>query len=98
MEVENKRKVFEILQHTVLKTLFLQGGIYFFQLIDYYAAALSLMYLAFFEVIAVTWFYGIYILHTLSFCYSFMLYQGSNRLEKYLNLEGYLKSLKIKSA
>nr|WLN44332.1 INE1 [Sinonovacula rivularis] len=35
-----------------------QGGIYFFQLIDYYAAALSLMYLAFFEVIAITWIYG----------------------------------------
>lgn len=35
-----------------------QGGIYFFQLIDYFAAALSLMYLAFFEVIAITWFYG----------------------------------------
>lgn len=35
-----------------------QGGIYFFQLIDYYAAAVSLMYLAFFEVIAVVWIYG----------------------------------------
>ena len=35
-----------------------QGGIYFFQLIDYFAAALSLMYLAFFEVIAITWIYG----------------------------------------
>ncbi|KAL5017504.1 hypothetical protein ScPMuIL_007093 [Solemya velum] len=35
-----------------------QGGIYFFQLIDYYAAALSLMILAFFEVMAITWIYG----------------------------------------
>ncbi|KAK3760902.1 hypothetical protein RRG08_042117 [Elysia crispata] len=35
-----------------------QGGFYFFQLIDYYAAALSLMVLAFFEVIAICWFYG----------------------------------------
>ncbi|XP_050310141.1 sodium- and chloride-dependent GABA transporter ine-like isoform X2 [Anthonomus grandis grandis] len=35
-----------------------QGGIYFFQLIDHYAASISIMYLAFFEVIAITWFYG----------------------------------------
>nr|KAG5696890.1 hypothetical protein BaRGS_035300 [Batillaria attramentaria] len=35
-----------------------QGGFWFFTLIDYYAAALSLMILAFFEVIGVTWFYG----------------------------------------
>ena len=35
-----------------------QGGLWFFTLIDYYAAALSLMILAFFEVIAITWFYG----------------------------------------
>lgn len=35
-----------------------QGGIYFFQLIDHYAASISIMYLAFFEVIAVAWFYG----------------------------------------
>lgn len=34
------------------------GGIYFFQLIDHYAATISIMYLAFFEVIAITWFYG----------------------------------------
>lgn len=38
---------------------FLQGGIYFFQLIDHYAASISIMYLAFFEVIAVAWFYGV---------------------------------------
>ncbi|XP_048522305.1 sodium- and chloride-dependent GABA transporter ine isoform X2 [Dendroctonus ponderosae] len=35
-----------------------QGGIYFFQLIDHYAASISIMYLAFFEVIAIAWFYG----------------------------------------
>ncbi|KAL8571525.1 hypothetical protein ACOMHN_056820 [Nucella lapillus] len=35
-----------------------QGGQWFFTLIDYYTAALSLMILAFFEVIAVSWFYG----------------------------------------
>nr|CAH7746159.1 unnamed protein product [Callosobruchus chinensis] len=35
-----------------------KGGIYFFQLIDHYAATISIMYLAFFEVIAITWFYG----------------------------------------
>ncbi|CAG9860624.1 unnamed protein product [Phyllotreta striolata] len=34
------------------------GGIYFFQLIDHYAASISIMYLAFFEVIAIAWFYG----------------------------------------
>ncbi|XP_052284256.1 sodium- and chloride-dependent GABA transporter ine-like [Dreissena polymorpha] len=35
-----------------------QGGIYFFQLIDNFSSAMSLMYLAFFEVIAITWIYG----------------------------------------
>ncbi|XP_044732346.1 sodium- and chloride-dependent GABA transporter ine-like isoform X2 [Chrysoperla carnea] len=35
-----------------------QGGIYYFQLIDHYAASISIMYLAFFEIIAVAWFYG----------------------------------------
>ncbi|XP_037786875.1 sodium- and chloride-dependent GABA transporter ine-like [Penaeus monodon] len=35
-----------------------EGGIYFFQLIDYYAASVSLMYVAFFEIIAVVWIYG----------------------------------------
>lgn len=29
-----------------------------FQLVDFYAAALSLMYIAFFEVVAVVWVYG----------------------------------------
>ncbi|XP_047497598.1 sodium- and chloride-dependent GABA transporter ine-like [Penaeus chinensis] len=36
----------------------MEGGIYFFQLIDYYAASVSLMYVAFFEIIAVVWIYG----------------------------------------
>ena len=35
-----------------------QGGIYFFTTIDYYSSGLSLMLIAFFEVTAVTWFYG----------------------------------------
>lgn len=35
------------------------GGIYFFQLIDHYAASISIMYLAFFEIIAVAWVYGV---------------------------------------
>merc|ERR1719431_491342 len=35
-----------------------QGGIYFFTLIDYYAAAISLMYIALFETITIVWIYG----------------------------------------
>ncbi|EEB10081.1 tryptophan transporter, putative [Pediculus humanus corporis] len=35
-----------------------QGGIFFFQLIDHYAASISIMYLSFFELIAFAWFYG----------------------------------------
>lgn len=37
----------------------IQGGIYFFQLIDHYAASISIMFLAFFQVIAIAWFYGV---------------------------------------
>jgi solute carrier family 6 GABA transporter-like protein 6/8/11/12/13 len=38
--------------------LHFQGGIYFFQIVDYYAAAVSLMYIAFFECAAIVWLYG----------------------------------------
>ncbi|XP_063531128.1 sodium- and chloride-dependent GABA transporter ine-like [Cydia strobilella] len=36
----------------------IHSGIYVFQLMDYYAASLSITYLAFFEVVAIAWFYG----------------------------------------
>ncbi|XP_065173508.1 sodium- and chloride-dependent GABA transporter ine isoform X2 [Atheta coriaria] len=36
------------------------GGIYFFQLIDHYAASISIMYVAFIEIIAISWFYGVW--------------------------------------
>lgn len=39
-------------------SLFDQGGIYFFQLVDHYTASISIMYLAFFEVVGVAWLYG----------------------------------------
>ncbi len=35
-----------------------QGGVYLFQIVDYYAAAMSLMYIAFFECVAIVWIYG----------------------------------------
>lgn len=35
-----------------------RGGIYLFQIVDYYAAAMSLMYIAFFECVAILWIYG----------------------------------------
>lgn len=35
-----------------------EGGIYLFQIVDYYAAAISLMYISLFECIAVVWVYG----------------------------------------
>ncbi|XP_050546468.1 sodium- and chloride-dependent GABA transporter ine isoform X2 [Daktulosphaira vitifoliae] len=35
-----------------------QGGIYLFEIIDYYISTWSMIYVAFFEVIAVSWMYG----------------------------------------
>ena len=42
----------------ITKYCCLQGGIYVFQIVDYYAAAISLMFIAFFEIISVVWCYG----------------------------------------
>ena len=36
-----------------------QGGIYFFQILDYYTAAISLMYIALFETVGIVWIYGV---------------------------------------
>ncbi|XP_058888979.1 sodium- and chloride-dependent GABA transporter 1-like [Acipenser ruthenus] len=36
-----------------------QGGIFFFQLLDHHTAVVSLMFLAFFEVVAICWIFGV---------------------------------------
>lgn len=37
----------------------IQSGIYYFQLIDHYVASVTILFVAFFQIIAVAWFYGI---------------------------------------
>lgn len=39
-------------------SLSVQVGIYVFQLMDHYTAIVSIMFLAFFEVVAICWSYG----------------------------------------
>lgn len=48
-----------ILCRSFIIIFLLQGGIYFFQLIDHYAASISIMLLAIFEIIAIAWVYGV---------------------------------------
>ena len=51
-----------------------QGGIYVFQLMDHYTAVVSLMFLAFFEVLAVCWIFGTFtFLHAHHFSHSLSL-------------------------
>lgn len=37
----------------------MQAGIYYFHLIDHYVASITILFVAFFQIIAVAWFYGI---------------------------------------
>ncbi|CRL04725.1 CLUMA_CG017785, isoform A [Clunio marinus] len=37
----------------------IQGGIYFFLLIDHYVASITVLFVAFFQIVAISWFYGI---------------------------------------
>ncbi|MBN3304276.1 INE protein, partial [Amia calva] len=59
-----KRKEFVVLVVCFVGFLFglpdiTQGGIFVFQLMDHYTAVVSLMFLAFFEVVAVCWIFGV---------------------------------------
>ena len=44
----------------VVKILLFQGGIHVFTLLDHYTAVVSLMFLAFCEIVTVCWIYGAY--------------------------------------
>lgn len=35
-----------------------KGGIYYFTIVDFFSAGVSLFYIAFFEIIAIVWIYG----------------------------------------
>lgn len=37
----------------------IQGGIYFFQLIDHYVASITVLFIGFLQIVAISWFYGV---------------------------------------
>ena len=51
--------IFPVIVNVSRALLPLQSGIYTFQWFDTFAAGVSLLFVAFFEAIAVAWFYGI---------------------------------------
>jgi hypothetical protein len=58
-----KRKEFTVLAACIILFLLTipnvcPGGIYYFTIIDFYSAGISVFYVGFFEIVAIIWFYG----------------------------------------